>query len=414
MKKCMLFIFLIAALNNFVFSQELIIREYSENDSFCTKVIHAYKSTNDFEISALSYCADAGMASMMDFDVFKTSNFDSVSDFQFRNNEEFNSRKYRTNFNAKGLIDSSLEYLPVPFGVRIFNSKKYSYYKDSVIITITKSNDIEVIKCFYGPNHLRDSLFYKKENDSLIFQYRKLHIEESPYQYSELTFLLREGTYDTISRFDYVLDERFKLIEWYQYFSNTLTLHSPLVLTGKMFFNYNDKQQLIRREVFAPFNNDLDVFFKQDSSNYFYTNANLDSAIMYQVPYITLGLGALEKAGAVNFTYYSDGSLRTRNVTMSPLLQYTKLIEFEYKRKVFDDTLLNNDLLIYPNPTSMGILNIASPNLLTNVVIFDMLGRGYKKKIQNQILDVSDLAKGIYFFTGLIDTKKYTQKFVIQ
>lgn len=69
--------------------------------------------------------------------------------------------------------------------------------------------------------------------------------------------------------------------------------------------------------------------------------------------------------------------------------------------------------LVYPNPARDKL--IVSVENFDNIIIFDLLGRGYITKLNGNILDLSDLANGIYIVSiTMKDSQKLQQKFIIK
>ena len=88
--------------------------------------------------------------------------------------------------------------------------------------------------------------------------------------------------------------------------------------------------------------------------------------------------------------------------------------------RVYDisNLLSNNEFVlenfnIYPNPTS-DILNISLENnlVLENVTIYNNLGQIVKTANKN-VIDVSELAKGLYFVEVTTNQGKATKKVVV-
>lgn len=71
---------------------------------------------------------------------------------------------------------------------------------------------------------------------------------------------------------------------------------------------------------------------------------------------------------------------------------------------------------LYPNPVKDGKVNITSnKNLPKQIIIYDVLGKEvFKYKLTSQILNVSDLRKGVYILKAVEEDKATTRKLVIE
>jgi hypothetical protein len=75
-----------------------------------------------------------------------------------------------------------------------------------------------------------------------------------------------------------------------------------------------------------------------------------------------------------------------------------------------------NNFKIYPNPTSLGYVTMASKNnAKMNVAVYDMLGKQVlNKTVTNNKLDVTSLNSGVYIMKVSQDNASVTKKLVIQ
>jgi len=77
---------------------------------------------------------------------------------------------------------------------------------------------------------------------------------------------------------------------------------------------------------------------------------------------------------------------------------------------------LNQQIIVYPNPTSFGNVTIKSSNFSEmNVQVFDILGKQVKKEtLTNNTLNVSDLKPGVYHVKIIQNNAVITKKLVIK
>jgi len=66
---------------------------------------------------------------------------------------------------------------------------------------------------------------------------------------------------------------------------------------------------------------------------------------------------------------------------------------------------------VYPNPNSIGIVNITNSEKINELIIYSMTGKiVWKFKNQKQSFNVSGLKTGIYIIKIKADNKLYTRK----
>ena len=90
----------------------------------------------------------------------------------------------------------------------------------------------------------------------------------------------------------------------------------------------------------------------------------------------------------------------------------TFLTEFVSVLKV--DSFLNNQTIIYPNPTS-NVLNIESKTNISNIEIIDINGRSLLSKpldSNSTSINVESLSKGVYFVKVSNEKGNFVQKFI--
>ena len=80
-----------------------------------------------------------------------------------------------------------------------------------------------------------------------------------------------------------------------------------------------------------------------------------------------------------------------------------------------DDTNLNNEFSIYPNPTKNNLFIKTSDNKSYNYMIYNVVGGIVKKgKIENSSIDVSNLATNIYMVRIFNNERSFTKKVIIE
>jgi len=80
----------------------------------------------------------------------------------------------------------------------------------------------------------------------------------------------------------------------------------------------------------------------------------------------------------------------------------TLTITFKSTTLGIDGFEATNDIKIFPNPSSSGYVTVTKSNTLSQIEVFDVLGKRVKQiainnaSDDNQVIDISDLNKGIY------------------
>ncbi len=98
------------------------------------------------------------------------------------------------------------------------------------------------------------------------------------------------------------------------------------------------------------------------------------------------------------------------------LVQWSLPYTFNSSSLAVDNFLVNNALLIYPNPTN-SFLNIKSFNttFFEKIVITDLTGKIILEQSENtNQINVKNLANGMYFLKAKINDKTITRKFIKQ
>lgn len=87
---------------------------------------------------------------------------------------------------------------------------------------------------------------------------------------------------------------------------------------------------------------------------------------------------------------------------------------FDISGILSNDKFVSQNFNIYPNPTS-DVLNISLENnlVLQEATIYNNLGQVVKTATEN-VIDVSQLAKGLYFVEVTTDQGKATKKVVVK
>jgi hypothetical protein len=83
---------------------------------------------------------------------------------------------------------------------------------------------------------------------------------------------------------------------------------------------------------------------------------------------------------------------------------------------IIENSYLNNlenvNLTIYPNPSSDGKFFIISDTQFELIKLIDFSGREVSYIFQDNILDLNNLSRGVYFAIGKIDDKLIQFKLV--
>lgn len=398
-------------------AQQLIMKEYASENKILRYKKVAYRKDNNFNVKVSDYCNEIILLSPTLKSQFNAESYDSIITYDIMNGGyERRLRKLTNYFNASGKLDSTIEIrfnstLPI-----ISASKHYEYYLDSVIIKSKVSSYAMLYKCVYGANNLRDTMVYAVEGDSLKFLYRNIHLQTGRYLHSEIMGVTENnGVFDTSSAFNFKLNQDLNILVGFQYNSNSL-IKSPLVMTAKYYNFYNVDNNIAYSEYYAPFDSNINFFFKHDSILVFYTGDRIDSIAHYMKPYTTSnqqGLAPFELTQSMTFEYNKDNELIARNYIGNS--NYIPRIEFEYIKKDIPIPVVPAviESIIYPNPNSTNTLSIKSPTLVNEVLILDMLGRLYSMRAVDQKVDISNLARGVYIISFIVDEKPFQQKLIV-
>ena len=82
----------------------------------------------------------------------------------------------------------------------------------------------------------------------------------------------------------------------------------------------------------------------------------------------------------------------------------------EIVTNVSEKMLNNNEPVLYPNPV-IDKLNVNSTEIV-EISIHDITGKLIKTKNNSNVIDVSDLNKGVYLIKIKLVNSSYTQKFI--
>lgn len=115
-----------------------------------------------------------------------------------------------------------------------------------------------------------------------------------------------------------------------------------------------------------------------------------------------------------NKGYIALGGDSTRNIMLNDVWEY---IDTTLVTNLTKAARLESDLSIYPNPTQ-GVLKIKNTsNQLINISIRNISGQELRTLIlsggSNQVIDISELAKGIYFYHVKHEKGEYMGKIVL-
>ena len=157
---------------------------------------------------------------------------------------------------------------------------------------------------------------------------------------------------------------------------------------------------IIDNSVNATFINGAEYLITQSSNNFNFRTT------FYDVDYIsaTVPITATDIVGIVNERSGSLYYLTARNAN-------------DFSVDILsNDTFEANNFKFYPNPTSLGYVNLSSKNSARmDVAVFDILGKQVlNKTVSNNTLDVSGLTSGIYIMKVSQDNASITKKLVIQ
>ena len=76
--------------------------------------------------------------------------------------------------------------------------------------------------------------------------------------------------------------------------------------------------------------------------------------------------------------------------------------------------IIDNSVGIYPNPTK-DVVNVKANSTITSIEVYDAQGRIVQKKIsnaENEVVDVSNVTKGIYFLMIKTELGQKVEKLV--
>ena len=84
---------------------------------------------------------------------------------------------------------------------------------------------------------------------------------------------------------------------------------------------------------------------------------------------------------------------------------------------VYDNTAIENQVILYPNPVTNQLVIDLTQYKVNNIIIYDYMGKQIKNHCTNTsdiVIDVSDLAKGMYLISINTDKGNITKKFIKQ
>lgn len=84
---------------------------------------------------------------------------------------------------------------------------------------------------------------------------------------------------------------------------------------------------------------------------------------------------------------------------------------------VYDNTAIENQVILYPNPVTNQLVIDLAQYKVNNIIIYDYMGKQIKNHCTNTsdiVIDVSDLAKGMYLISINTDKGNITKKFIKQ
>jgi hypothetical protein len=80
------------------------------------------------------------------------------------------------------------------------------------------------------------------------------------------------------------------------------------------------------------------------------------------------------------------------------------------------EELTSESILIYPNPSNTGVINIQFEGVISQITLIDMSGRtiGVPTNIEEGVIDVSNLESGKYLIQIILNDKSITKQVVVQ
>jgi len=119
-----------------------------------------------------------------------------------------------------------------------------------------------------------------------------------------------------------------------------------------------------------------------------------------------------------NIIYYSYQNNRNPFIDYPELAEYLwgNMMGIEWQKSLGVDVFSEVRIKLYPNPTSLGFVNISSKNNETiNATVFDILGKQViNSTVINNKLDISNLNAGVYIMRVSQNNATVTKKLVIQ
>jgi len=162
---------------------------------------------------------------------------------------------------------------------------------------------------------------------------------------------------------------------------------------------------------FLPFNNSRIINLYIDGLLLQSETFTSHTSIIYDTTYNRLNIG--HRDTSPNFTvpgYINDFAYYNRLLTPLEVWQYFNNLSILN----VDDTEFENNILLYPNPSS-GIFNIET-NTNDLLIITDILGKEILSKKCNsnkEIIDLSSQTNGIYFVKIISNMQQYTKRLII-